>query len=334
MHITNLYGQSARSIAMIAQNMTARIAADLDFNEIGIYFYDVNTDSENELNRRMDGILSGISNGDIVFFQSPTWNGMMYDEMFINKLKAYRNVRVALFVNDVPPLMFESNRYLLPRVIDMYNRSDLIIVPSHKMADFLKEEGLTVDKIIVQHIWDYPTEAYLEEPTFKKCINFIGSPQKFNFVKNWKYNTALRLFAEETDELSGNIIFEGWQHTTNLISKLSQEGFGLIWSEESYTKTYMEMCASYKLSTYLAAGIPVIAATSISNEKLIKDNNLGLIVDSLDEAIEKVEKMSAEDYHRMVENVRCFSFLLKNGYFTKKVLLDSVHTLLRDDVEF
>ncbi|KRM95055.1 nucleotide sugar synthetase-like protein [Liquorilactobacillus aquaticus DSM 21051] len=319
---------------MIAQNMTTSIASELGFNEISLYFYDVNTDSENELSRRIDGIMSGVANGDIVFFQSPTWNGMMYDKIFINKLKGYRNVKVALFVNDVAPLMFESNRYLLPELIDMYNRADLIIVPSRKMADLLKEEGLTVDKIIIQHIWDYPTEAYLEEPTFKKYINFIGSPQKFNFVKNWKYDMALRLFAEKSDDLEKNIIFEGWQHTTNLISKLSQGGFGLVWAEENYTKKYMELCVSYKLSTYLAAGIPVIVATSISNEKLIKDNNLGLIVDSLDEAIEKVEKMSAEDYHRMVENVQRFSVLLKKGYFTKKVLLDSVHALLRDDTDF
>ncbi|WP_057745144.1 sugar transferase [Liquorilactobacillus capillatus] len=332
-HITNLYGQSVKSVAMMAQNTTAKIAAELGFNEIGIYFYDVKTDSEDELSRRMDGILSGIANGDIVFFQVPTWNGITYDKAFIKKLKAYRDVKVAFFINDVPPLMFESNRYLLSKVINLYNHADLIIVPSYKMAIFLKNMGMTVKKVIIQNIWDYPTEAYLEEPVLKKYINFIGSPQKFDFVKRWNYDIALRLFAEKSDELSGNIIFEGWQYTTNLISKLSQGGWGLVWSEENYTKTYMEMCTSYKLSTYLAAGIPVIVPKGISNEQLIKENNLGIIVDSLDEMIKKTEKISIDNYHQMAVNVHRFSFLLKNGYFTKKTLLDSVHALLREKTD-
>ncbi|MFR2572817.1 MAG: hypothetical protein ACLS9T_07895 [Streptococcus salivarius] len=50
--------------------------------------------------------------------------------------------------------MFDSNYYLMSSYIDMYNLCDVVVVPSEKMRDRLIEEGLTVEKIIIQKLWD------------------------------------------------------------------------------------------------------------------------------------------------------------------------------------
>ena len=74
-HITNIYGHSSVSTDLKAQNRTADIARKvLNFNELGIYSYNVNADSTEMLSKRLDGIIASVGHGDIVVFQYPTWN--------------------------------------------------------------------------------------------------------------------------------------------------------------------------------------------------------------------------------------------------------------------
>lgn len=47
-----------------------------------------------------------------------------------------------------------------------------------------------------------------------------------------------------------------------------------------------------------------------------------------EEASRILESLSQEEYQTMVERVRKFSFLLKEGYFSKKVLVDAVMEVL------
>ena len=127
------------------------VVRELGVNELGIYFYDHSNEPASELNSRMDGILAGVAFGDIVFVQSPSWNGIEWDRRLVDKLKLLQT-KLVMFIHDVPPLMFESNYYLMPNYIDMYNQSDLVVVPSEQMYHRLVSEGLTVKKYVVQKV--------------------------------------------------------------------------------------------------------------------------------------------------------------------------------------
>ena len=63
---------------------------------------------------------------------------------------------------------------------------------------------------------------------------------------------------------------------------------------------------------------------------MIRKKNLGITVDSLDEAVEKIEHIRPDEYSQMVHDVDRFSYLIRNGYFTKKILIDAVFNLLYD----
>ena len=95
-HFTNLFGQSPRSVALIAQNDTMKIAKELGANELAIYFYDNSQESSGELNSRLDGIVAGVSYGDIVFFQSPSWNSVAWDTSLLHKFRAVQTKLVII----------------------------------------------------------------------------------------------------------------------------------------------------------------------------------------------------------------------------------------------
>lgn len=336
-HITNIYGMSGTAIK--CQHMVADIAKRfLGFNELGIYHYQADLDSEDILRVRMDGITASVSYQDfdnIIIFQLPTWNGIAFDEALIRHLKVYRKLKMVFFIHDVTPLMFESNRYLLKRYIDLYNQADLIILPSQPMIDFLRTEGLSVSKIVVQRMWDCKISIdTTRTPRFRKVFNFAGSvdEDKFSFAKKWQHDVVkLSVTAEEREwGRNRNIEFLGWFNSQDILADTLRKngGFGLLWTEDSLCEEYMKLNACDKLSLYLASGLPVIVHKSIPEAETVIHKNMGFAVDSLEEAVFRVNNMTEEQYDQMARKAGLFGNLLREGYFTKKVLLDAVFKLL------
>lgn len=333
-HISKIYGYIGTGAKR--QEMVVNIAKkDLYFDELGIYRYQVESDTSEMLRTRLDGILASVYHGDIVIIQSPTWNGLDFDEALMRHLYAYRGVGKIVFIHDVPPLMSESYRPLLQRYIDFYNQADLIIVPSQKMLDVLREHGLTVKKTVIHKMFDYVASVDKAiKPGFRKVINLAGNPNsdpELEFCKNWKFdNLQLAVTADNGNWAQGkNISFLGWFINDNsLVNALRKSGgFGLLWSEGLSWTEYNKMKAPYKLSVCLAAGLPMVVPIGIAEQDTVIRKNLGFAAASLEEAANRIEHMEEEEYRKMVENVNKFSYLLREGYFIRKALTDAVFQL-------
>lgn len=335
-HITNLYGMAYNSVAQISQQMVAKIGVEnFNFNELGIYSYYDPNESDEALSSRYDGILASVGANDVIIFQTPTWNTVEWEIGLFNRTFVYENVKRIIFIHDVIPLMFESNFYLLDRFIDMYNRADLLIVPSQQMLDYLREHGLTTKKILIQHLWDHVCQIDpLIEPANNKTISFIGNiEKKTQSLMNWDSDAVtLQAFSDPAEwGRDKNVRFVGWQEDSLLINFLRRSGgFGLLWGDKSDWVKYMRLNCSYKLSTYLAAGIPVIIRSDTPEVAKIKDKHLGIIADDLETAVEKVERMSDDEYKQMRDAIADFSPLIRDGYFTKHLLADAVYKVLYD----
>ena len=327
-HITSLYGLGG--IAGVAQKRAVEAAKQLGFNELAIFKYDDLADSPSELSKRIDGIIAGLEIGDTVIFQSPVWISPNFEKRFIDKVRLYQG-KVAIFINDVVSMMFEGNKVLLPDFIEVYNKADLLIVASENMKEYLIEQGVTVKKFVIQNLWDIPVDFAINGQTrYMPRITFVGRDQKFGIVNKLKSSDIeLEIYDHKPENkfVSDNIHYHGYVDEIKLLSELHEGGFGLVWTEDMYWREYMKYNASYKVSTYLRAGIPLIVHRDISCRKLIENNHWGIVVDSLEEAVQKVKAMSEDEYQGYVDSIAKVSELLGDSYFTKKLLIDTIYKL-------
>lgn len=77
----------------------------------------------------------------------------------------------------------------------------------------------------------------------------------------------------------------------------------------------------------MSAGIPVIVPDYLSNADFIKKNDVGFVVSSLEEADKVVQECTEQEYYEIVSNVKKVQYLINNGYFTKKLFVDSLMKL-------
>jgi len=322
-HITNIYGYGG--VCSHAQNSISEIARSVGFIEMGIYGYPVHTDSDTDLSRRIDGIIASVQPGDIVVFQSPSWNGARFDNALINTVKAYGG-KIVLLVHDVPAILSNFTRYTLQECIEIYNKADLLILPSERMRDRLVDEGLAVTNIMFQQMFDFPLAVSYQSHEFIKKITFTGPPTRFPFVYDWNGKTEIDLYSLKEDvqrELPANVKHFDYCENNKLVYRMSQGGFGLVWSDKAEYE-YSKMNLPYKFNTYMAAGIPVFVRRGMNIENFVTKNGVGYVIDSLEEADEIIQNMDESAYKRLIDNVRRIQFMVTGGMFTKKLLFDIV----------
>lgn len=187
-------------------------------------------------------------------------------------------------------------------------------------------------KYIVQEIWDdTPRVDLAAGKRLVREIHCAGNPDGIRMPNTWNYDVLLKVYSNQ--ECRGNHVQRmGWMPPDRLHMELSQGGFGLVWYGNEDWHQYLSMNNSLKLSTYLTAGIPVIAPAGISSQCLIEENHLGIIVETLEEAVDIVKKMTEQEYQGYVSAVAQFAPLLRNGFFTKKYLVDAVQMSMRKDM--
>lgn len=331
----NLYITKLNAMGNMIQDMqwmTAEIAHQLGFREMGIYYYNTKGEKPEYRSARFDGIIAGMQAGDIVICQFHTWNGLRFERALVEHIKAYGG-RVVIFIQSLEALMIRGSRFMLGETVELYNQAEAVIVPSYEMKKFLLNSGIRSGmKFIVQEMWDYTAEvSLLKHPEFRKEIHCAGAGDA-SYITEWNYEIPLKVYSSTAAK--GRTIYRmGWMNRENLLMKLSEGGFGLDWYGDEQAGEYMRYGNSFFLSRYLAAGIPVIVPSGISCRKLIEENHLGLTADSLEEAVKRIDVMSEAEYQEYIRHVKQFAPGIRNGYYTKKCLIEAVLALFREDIQ-
>ncbi len=331
-YITKLNGMSFTSTEQYAQHMAADIAHSLGIREMGIYRYYAEAESAENRTRRFDGIIAGINAGDIVICQFPTWNGLSFERALVRHIKAYHG-RIIIFIHDVEALMSDAHHKDLQGTVELYNEAEVLIVPSLGMRMFLTEHGIrTGMKFVIQEMWDYTAlPGALGAGTWNREIHFAGNSDGIHFPNAWECEVPLKVYSDS--ECHGTYVRKmGWLAPERLLMELAKGGFGLVWYGNEEWRRYLSVNNSLKLGAYFAAGIPVIVPRGISSQSIIEKNHLGIAADTPEEAAEAIKNMTESDYQVYSAAVAQFAPLVREGFFTKKCLLDAIHMSMRNDM--
>ena len=243
----------------------------------------------------------------------------------LNKLKK-NNTKITILIHDLENIR-EERFFTEKKVLDY---ADDIISHTPNMTSFIRQKGITcnIHNIMLFDYYINQNEVYCESD--KNSVVFCGNLAKSPFI-----NTLNKL------PLAGKIFLYGKGYDNSLTnSQIEYMGafnsddisnikgsWGLVWdgaSIESCATTaigrYLRYNSSHKASLYVVAEKPLIVWGESALAEYVKENNIGIAVNSLLEIEKAIDHISKEEYQTLINNVRLLKEKLTNGAILLQVI--------------
>ncbi len=261
---------------------------------------------------------------DIVFLQYPAVDFRLL-RAFIKRMDAGKKY-IAL-VHDLRSIQGSGTEEDTAE-IPLLNHFQYVIAHNEFMAAFLKENGCT-SQIIELELFDYlhNTERPLQEPKGDGSVAFAGNLVKSTFVFELGTipNVKFLLYGNKGNSdlpVSEPVIYKGSLPSDEIVYKLEGD-YGLVWDGPSIESCsgkqgeYLRYNNPHKLSLYIAAGKPVVTWRKAAIAKFVKEHEIGILVDSLEELS---EMDLSEQYTYMRQNILNLKKSIAEGYFLKTAI--------------
>ncbi|MBS4899652.1 MAG: hypothetical protein KHZ87_02685 [Clostridiales bacterium] len=286
--------------------------------------------------------LNRIKAGDTVLVQYPPLNWTSLN-LIIKKLK-FVGAHIIAVVHDLDSIRHPSGGKIVKKwsyyedVIAL-KKFDRIIVHNSAMKLKMQKLGYKVSKMITLKMFDYLMDTDMDDTSDRYALNKpLIVAGNLNFDKGAK---SLFLYSDEEDiGVSFNLYGSGFEPEKadfltydykgavppDEVCEKIEGSFGLVWDGDSRYSCrgewgdYLKISNPHKFSMYVAAGIPVIVWKKAAIASLVDKYQLGLAVDDLYEIRERMDKLSEDDYRKMLENTKVFSRALRKGRFFGKAL--------------
>ena len=275
-----------------------------------------------------------IPKGAMVLMQHPFHHVQLTREKTLRKLKEEKHVKYVSFVHDVEKLRaFRYNDYYCQEFNLMMELADVLIVHNEIMKKYFVDLGFPEDHIVSLDIFDYLQDGDLKElPSFERSITIAGNLDTNKCVYIGQLgvvgDVGVHLYGPNFDEIMrqyNNITYHGSFGVDEIPSKLTS-GFGLVWDGDSLegcrglSGQYLRYNNPHKLSLYLSSGLPVVIWSGAAEAGFVRDHEVGLCVDSLNDLEDILRDMTEEQYRALCENVRELSGKLRQGEYAKTAL--------------
>lgn len=225
--------------------------------------------------------------------------------------------------------------------------SYLLVVNKHMKQELLDQDYKM--PIGIFHLWDVLSDAPDVKPTPKESLSnlieviYAGhlkpTVHDFMFVldkecppQNYKYTIYGSRFDDTQITHHNAIEGVGYVPTDDIIKNTTGD-WGLVWYGNSINEIdgvygeYLKLTTSHKPCMYMRCHIPVISWSKAAFSDFVRENNIGICIDSLAELDERLPKISIEEYNIMKENAKKVSQKLESGYYFKQAYLEAEEIL-------
>lgn len=272
----------------------------------------------------VSNILFKLKKGDILLLQYP----MKKFYKIACRFARMKGAKVVTIIHDLGA--FRRKKLTPSQENNRLSLTDFLIVHNQTMHEHLREHGFK-GGIHNLEIFDYLSAAAAQparEPHKPWKVVYAGN------LGHWR-NEFLYKIDECSPEWEMELYGNGFEDDKNSCTKLHYHGFmpsdefiakacgdfGLVWDGDSLEECtgawgeYLKINNPHKTSFYIRAGIPVIVWSKAAMAPFVKENNIGLVVDSIRDIDSQLSKMSPDKYEEMRHSVSLVSEHLSKGYY-------------------
>ena len=265
------------------------------------------------------GRLWTLASNAIAYLRMPK-NGYVFLQYPVNlshsqiRRAAKRGNKIVVLVHDLNTIRDEKNN----KDFEYLMYSDIIIVHTQAMKDWLQDKFNLIKDIRILGIFDYlKSKSISEAPPFPINICFAGNLAKSSFLHRTRFNNIqLKLFGIGGENLPTNkgLYYVGCFPPEELSEHLNSH-FGLVWDGNT-TDTcsgilgdYLRLNSPHKLSMYLSSGMPVIVWKESAMAPFINNEGVGISISKLSELDCILPQITEDEYRAYKRNAIVLSDL-------------------------
>lgn len=269
---------------------------------------------------------------DEYVIQYPLYSMIVIENIIKNIRVINKNAKIIILIHDVESLrQRKGDQTYTNKEIQVFNHADGIIVHNIAMKKYLENSGVNFP-MSEQNLFDYLNELPLKDNSkYNGDVCFAGNLKKAEFLHKIQLKKIhLNVYGAPQPEPSykEGVIYKG-SFDPNELPQYLEGNFGLVWDGKSTTTNtgvfgeYTRFNSPHKTSLYLSTGIPVIVWNEAGIAPFIKENNLGIVVDRVDNLDEVLTQLTSEEYESIRNSVQSYAKEIRKG----KNLLKAVNTL-------
>jgi hypothetical protein len=333
----NIFAGESRS-GIIANQSAAAAVSEIGFRKINYSRpprLEIQKMNFFERKNWIEAVYAGVQPGDLVIVQYPFWIGNMnFEIQMLETLKKIPGVKTAALVWDILSWVQDDRErdYSHDVSLSQLNSFDLVICANKKMAGRLRQEGKVKSPLYSWQLSDYLYDGILREKSFKKQLYYVSTVINSEMLEDYQAKTPIYMIGPDNrlSSHSSNIHLLG-RLPSSEIPQIFTGGFGMIDYSRGGRYAGMQRYGEYnnpmKLSLYLASGLPPLVMSKSAHAGWIREKNVGLVLDNLNDIDNVLDSMTESDYQQMLDNLKPWQAAVSTGFFVKRACLEAVQFL-------